>query len=692
MADSNQVIIEFGAKIDALTKGVDDVKLQLNSLGGAGDSLVGKFGALGAMIAGAFSLDSIKNTIEQMADLGAQTERTAAILGISTQQAGQLGFIAKATGGELAGMAVSIERMQLNLMRTNSTAFTPASEALHSIGIRAKDLIGMPIPDQIMKIADQFVKFADGGNKAAAALAIGGRTFQQMIPVLDKGAAGIKNLMEISDQYGASIGPRMIESLDQIHLSTVKLDAAWTNLKAVLVSTFSTTISGAIEKMADFLRAQSLLIAGGNLWVAQIEELKWLFLSFAADIVRAGMVAKDFFTLDWGKIQSDWEHGITVQEELFRQHLYRMGVLALQGKAEIEKDLAAAGTKPQVPSFGGGADALKAQQTAVESTIKLMQNYYKGQVERYTADVAAYRITATEKVNILIEKLTQTKKFDDATVDYLDKNLAKNKEDHAKYSAMKLKIEQDFLNKLQKLNDERYAALQKTVEGYVSTIESSWNSSLRGLLSGTISFGAAMKKVFGDLIIYMIEQIEKKYIFEVATEKATALIKKALYGEDVVAKTAAEAAKTGAAETGAIARIGISIGEALTSIWAAVAEAFAKLSAFFAGLGPVGIAIAAGLAAGIGAAAVGMIKKFDVGTNYVTQTGLAIIHQGEQVIPAAQGSGPYTGTSGGGAPSVTVNLHGASNMTPSQIQQQARAIAAAVAEVWRFNPSVRPAY
>ena len=44
---------------------------------------------------------------------------------------------------------------------------------------------------------------------------------------------------------------------------------------------------------------------------------------------------------------------------------------------------------------------------------------------------------------------------------------------------------------------------------------------------------------------------------------------------------------------------------------------------------------------------IGKVLGFDVGTNYVTQSGLAIIHEGEQIVPA-QGSGPYSGDGGGG--------------------------------------------
>jgi hypothetical protein len=218
----------------------------------------------------------------------------------------------------------------------------------------------------------------------------------------------------------------------------------------------------------------------------------------------------------------------------------------------------------------------------------------------------------------------------------------------------KVLIAQQAAEKINKLNDELYAQERATVNGYVNNVAGSWNSSLQGMLAGTTTFGAAMKKVFADLIIYIIEQLEQKLIFE----KAATAITTALYGEETAAKVAGEAVKTAATETSVAARIGAElsaaasniatyISDAMAFIGAQIAKVFAGLSAFFSSMGPAGIAVAAGLAAGVGAAAVGMIKKFDVGTDYITQSGLAMVHQGEAIVPAAS-NGPFTGANGGG--------------------------------------------
>jgi hypothetical protein len=55
-------------------------------------------------------------------------------------------------------------------------------------------------------------------------------------------------------------------------------------------------------------------------------------------------------------------------------------------------------------------------------------------------------------------------------------------------------------------------------------------------------------------------------------------------------------------------------------------------------MGPAAAGPAAAAQASVSAAAI-----YEAGTDYVVRGGLALIHPGETIIPAARGTGPYTG-------------------------------------------------
>src|ERR1700731_4818151 len=104
---ANDVDIRIGADTSQLTKSLDDAKARI-------ESFAASMGEAGAVLAGALSLDAVDHFIERMAELGEQTERTAAILGMSTREVGQFSLIAKETGGSAEQMAFGLERLASN--------------------------------------------------------------------------------------------------------------------------------------------------------------------------------------------------------------------------------------------------------------------------------------------------------------------------------------------------------------------------------------------------------------------------------------------------------------------------------------------------------------------------------------------------------------------------------------------------
>jgi hypothetical protein len=129
----------------------------------------------------------------------------------------------------------------------------------------------------------------------------------------------------------------------------------------------------------------------------------------------------------------------------------------------------------------------------------------------------------------------------------------------------------------------------------------------------------------------------------------------------------------------------------LKMITSSLGAVFAGTSANLApALGPAAPAAAAAVTAGVEATALG-ISKLDVGTDYVLKSGVAYIHEGESVIPAAQTSGPYTGAGTGGFGG-TINLN-LSAFNPSGLQQLIRQMvpqmARELASYQTLNPSTR---
>ncbi|MCW2275045.1 hypothetical protein GJ654_09965 [Rhodoblastus acidophilus] len=184
----------------------------------------------------------------------------------------------------------------------------------------------------------------------------------------------------------------------------------------------------------------------------------------------------------------------------------------------------------------------------------------------------------------------------------------------------------------------------------IDAMSSSMSSSLAGMITGAKNLQQAMRAVTTALV----NQFVKMGVDIVAdwAKKQLAM---------AVLSIAAEGQKTAAASAGAAARSGISAGEAaagqatifssvLRSIIASASETFAGVFGF---LSPIMGPAAAGPAAAA-QGAVMSVAAFDIGAWSIPHDQLAMVHQNELVMPAAEASAFRSMLSsqagGGGAP------------------------------------------
>ena len=243
------------------------------------------------------------------------------------------------------------------------------------------------------------------------------------------------------------------------------------------------------------------------------------------------------------------------------------------------------------------------------------------------AEVSQFKLTQDQKL-ALLEAETQSEY--QAELDLLDKKRKLWGQGTQQYQSISYKMQSIQLRRdaeLLRLDEQSIAAQQALWTRYLSTLTGAFNSQLRGLLEGTTNWHKATVKMLEDLTIRFIEMAEQIVVKWLAAEVA-----------QTTATTSGAAARA-AAEQSASALAFSPASPMCSKRRAEAAQVFAGVFAFLAPtLGPA----AAGPAAAAQASVLAM-PTLDAGTDYVVRGGLALIHPGETIIPAARGSGPYTG-------------------------------------------------
>jgi hypothetical protein len=289
-------------------------------------------------------------------------------------------------------------------------------------------------------------------------------------------------------------------------------------------------------------------------------------------------------------------------------------------------------------------DAARAAMEAAQGAIQAANREYENTIEKLNSALAMHKITEEEKTAATIAAINTREAADLAAL-----SQAAQRDDLTKDQFVRLQneitaAEQQANNARQKAQDQAMQAYVKDWQSALQPLESGFNSQLRGLLAGTETWGQAMKKIFGDVVIAGIQEIEKLVFQWIAGEAAK-----------TTATILGNAVRATANEAGAAAAIGSKASEAVATIGIDVAEVFANLAAWLtATFGPAGIPIALGLSAGVGAVALSQVKHLDVG-GYVVSPGLAMLHANETVVPAKVNT-PFAGAgAGAGGNSTTHN-------------------------------------
>lgn len=710
MAD---VQVTFGASIERLVDGVEGARSAIEGFKSEVEHIAEAFGI-------AFSIEKVSEFIDSMGELGEQTERMSAILGVSTEQIGRLDAIAKGSGSSTEGLARAFEVFQANLQKAQSGT-GPAAEALKALGLSAKDFINLPFEQQLGKFADAQARFADGGNKLAIVRALWGRMGDDLIPLFDKGSKGFEELAGMAERAGTTLSGKTAAAFEETHLKLTELGMSVEGLGIRAFRALEPVIDKAATALTKFIESidqttiTNAMKAVGAVIVNLLEDISTFFIEAIRWIDE--MVAKlnDLGSFDWKRTGLNFldpnlgdmflgkaktiDGALGEIEDTAKSRTDAIRKLADQYRDAIAKFSPAQGAegaaavKPPAPSFDASGGASKAAAEQFQTQIKLADEEYKQTQEHLASEVKLHELTYEQETQALLAALAKRHDAENAQIDGELVLYARGSAGYQKVIAEREQLDAKYAAEHQKIIDqaaEHEAAEWKSVADQMS---GAFNSQLKSLLDGTESWGQAMKKIFADLALKFIET----QITETVETAATVARNVALHLSGEAAKTSATVAgastRTAAEEGSSAAIAGAKIAEVIVSIEADVAKIFTGITAFLSSfLGPAAPAVALGIAGGVGALAISKIGKFEEGAYNIPGTMLAMLHPNEMVLDAGNATSARKMFEGGGGGSggFQVNINGPVIGTQAWINQLLPQLSRAVYAHQAANPSSYP--
>lgn len=158
-----------------------------------------------------------------------ELSHVAEALNISTQTLNQLNQASYILTGQTDALSTMMLRLERNLGQASAMG-GPAARAITDLGLSVEAIIALPADEQFRAIVQGLAQLQDPAERARDAMLLFGRQWQDLIPLMKDGGAGLDDAMKIADTFGLKLKDPVIEQMRNLTESTRELKLMWDTL------------------------------------------------------------------------------------------------------------------------------------------------------------------------------------------------------------------------------------------------------------------------------------------------------------------------------------------------------------------------------------------------------------------------------------------------------------------------------
>ncbi len=257
---------------DKMSAGLARAQARLRRFGAACEGLGRTMIGLGAAVAG-----PVVASLKMFSSLGDAAAKMARRTGLSVRAVQELGFAAKLSGTDVGSLENGIKRMQRNVYDAERGLSTSV-DALRDLGLSVKDLQGLAPEDQFTLMAERMGQVEDASRRAALAQVLFGRAGTMLLPMFEKGAAGVGALRKRFRELGIALTD---EEARAAEVFTDAMTDVWTSLKHG-VALIGSALAPSLKDLA------ATVVATVREWAAWLRENRQLVAQYARLALKIG--------------------------------------------------------------------------------------------------------------------------------------------------------------------------------------------------------------------------------------------------------------------------------------------------------------------------------------------------------------------------------------------------------------------
>lgn len=290
--------------------------------------------AVAAAIAGAIGV-----ALKRADDINKASQK----IGVAVDALSRLEYAARLSDVSLDTLTSSVGKLNRNLAEVASGGGEQAKQAFDALQIAVTDSEGkLRETDEVLaEVADRFARMEEGPRKTALAMDLFGRSGAELIPLLNSGKQGLKEMGDEAERLGIVLDQKTAADAERFNDALTRL---WAGIQGVATRVMTAALP-ALNQLSDFFESPEFQKAVATFADGAIKTIT----AIAQAIVGVTNAASDLFNFLAGKANESLRRvgpagGLTtseLKEDIAEYRAMLEGTEALWDRPAAEKHLAA---------------------------------------------------------------------------------------------------------------------------------------------------------------------------------------------------------------------------------------------------------------------------------------------------------------------------------------------------------------
>lgn len=340
----------LGGDTSGLDKSLKDSQGKLTAFGNMAGTAMAAAGAAVVTAAAAIGY-AVKRTIDEADKMSKMSQS----IGVPVEELSRLKYAADLSDVSLEALGKNVGKLSRNMVEAAGSGVGPAAEAFNTLGISVTNADGTlkTSSEVIGEVSEKFKGYEDGAAKTALAMAIFGKSGADMIPMLNAGKAGLKEMTDEADALGVTIDGKTGKASEAFNDNLTRLGAVFSGMFVQITARMLPALLQFSQMMIDAAKNSQVMqsVADGIVVV-----FKGVVSAALVVVVAVQRLAAELGAL--------WQ-----MAKLFGQGEFSAGFKVFR-EAEAQTDVALKGLSGTLSKFWGDA-AVGAEKAAAADGVKI---------------------------------------------------------------------------------------------------------------------------------------------------------------------------------------------------------------------------------------------------------------------------------------------------------------------------------